>query len=645
MRRLFASVIVALIALQGAAFAQGMRFGGPSDLVTLKPEISPRSAAPGDAVKVRVRLNVDDNYHIQSNKPAEDWIVPTRLTIAAPPGYKVSNIRYPAHELKAFSFAPDKKQAVLPNNALVTADLQIPATAKPGNVTLKAALSYQACDDEQCLPPAEAEESFSLTVAPKASPRHPGSAVTAPDPEEPNAAPESPSAAETPAESPAADEAEVADPDAADQDADKTVEAVGAPGESQPPAGAGTSGQNSFQNLVESRGWIFLIAAVFAAGLLLSLTPCVFPLIPVTLGYFQGQASSSRGRTVTLAVLYMLGIATTYSILGVIAAFSGALFGSWLANPFVLGGLALVIGLMGLSMFGLFELRPPTFITRRSGGKAGMGGAYAMGLLFGIVAAPCTGPATIALLAFVGIMGSPLLGLVLFFVLALGISTPLMLLAIFSASLPTSGVWMEWVKKFMGALMLGAALWLLNPLLGRVLTAWIGAGLAVSLGVYLGFLEKSGFKPASLAIARVAAGVLGIALGIWLLVPKPEGIAFEPYSSEAIAEARATGRPVMIDFSADWCLPCRELEEGAFKDPEAMKLSREFVLLKADITHDTADVRKMRREHNVVGVPAVVFYDPQGREVEEARVSANVPGEKLVQKMRMALSEPDTASR
>lgn len=583
-----------LIALSGgAAHAQAVSLPPPNaaKIVTLHAVVTNATIAPGDTTTVEVQAQVDPQYHIQSNKPTESYLVPTRLAITAPKGFSVSTVTYPAPAFKEFAFAKGKQWSVYEQSPVFTAKVSVPRGAKPGPATLHAKLTYQACNDSQCLPPSDASANVLLTVGPRTS------------------APQ--------------------------------VASLVSPQPTAPPA------ENNRVEEIAKHGWMVLVLFIFVAGLALSLTPCVWPLIPVTLGYFRGQASDNKGRTLGLAFLYVGGIATTYSILGLIAASTGALFGSWLSNPYVLTAFALVIAAMALSMFGLFELQPPAFIASKSGAKAGYTGAFVMGLVFGIVAAPCTGPVTVALLGFVGVLGKPLLGFLLFFVLALGIATPLLILAIFSGTLPRSGVWMEWMKKLMGALMLGAAVWLINPVLGPKATQLVSAGLAVAMGIWLGFVEGSGFRPRTLAAARILAAAAGVGIGVWLLVPRTSGpeIAWSPYSQAAVQQARSNGKPVMVDFSATWCAPCHELEDHAFRDPEAVRLSQSFVRLRADVTHGgNPEVEEFRSQYGVRGVPTIVFLSPDGHEIPQARVLSNISGEELVERMKQAV-QPSVSMR
>ncbi len=591
MKRLLVAVLM-LLSTQQTAHTQAVSLPPVNKtIVRLQAATENEILAPGDKTRIAVKLNVDPAYHIQSNKPTEDWIMPTSLDIKAPPGFQTLSITYPQDILKEFKFAPGKKLAVLESGAVITAEIKAPKSVKPGSVNLTARLTFQPCDQDQCLPPDEASINLPLKIGQKTS------------------APISSSLFK------------------------KTI-----------PAGVSNGEANPFAGIVEKRGWLFLLMAVYAAGLALSLTPCVFPLIPVTLGYFRVQASENRRRTLALALLYVAGIATTYSVLGVIAASSGVLFGAWLSNPIALAVLAVIIGAMAFSMFGAFELRPPALLASRSGGKSGMSGAFAMGLLFGVVAAPCTGPATIALLAFVGALANPVLGLLLFFTLSVGISTPLLLLAIFSGNLPRSGAWMEWVKKLMGSLMLGVAIWLLSPIMGPKLTVWTGGILAVGLGLWLGFLEKSGFSPSSLGAARVITAVVAVGAGIWLIWPKPEtaGIVFNPYSSSAIASAAQEKKPVMIDFFADWCVPCKELQSGAFKYPQAIEASKQFVCLAADVTRtQSPEVKQLMQQYSIRGVPTIVFIDSDGHETGQ-RVQQNVSGKELARIMEQAAKQKNS---
>ncbi len=333
-----------------------------------------------------------------------------------------------------------------------------------------------------------------------------------------------------------------------------------------------------------AEGSVLAFAVAFAGGVATSLTPCVYPLIPITVSIFGARKAGSRREAIALSGLYVLGIAAMYSALGVGAALTGKAFGSVMQNPWVVGFVALVLAAMAASMFGAFDLQlPPAWQARLNGvGGAGRAGAFAMGLVSGIIAAPCTGPVLAAALTFVAAKGSVAFGFSIMFVYALGMGLLFFLIGAFSVSLPKSGPWMDTVKSVFGVALLAAALVFLanalpgtRPLFSATRSAAFAAAAVAAAGVLLGALHGA-FQGPTLRSAAKALGVVLLVGGIVYATGaagarerRRAALEFAWLHEEqaALARAKAEGRPVIIDFWADWCVACKELDRTAWSDP------------------------------------------------------------------------------
>lgn len=398
------------------------------------------------------------------------------------------------------------------------------------------------------------------------------------------------------------------------------------------------------------RGSWFAYMVAFAGGVLTSLTPCVYPLIPITVSIFGARKAGSRGEAALLSGLYVFGIAVTYSALGVGAALTGKAFGSVLQNGWVMGGVALVLVVMAVSMFGAFELSLPASLQQRLNAVGGTGraGAFGMGLVAGVIAAPCTGPVLAAALTFIAAKGSVGLGLAIMFPYALGMGLLFFLIGAFSISLPKSGAWMETVKSVFGAALLAMAGIYLKDLLPGLRPVFSAAPLAAMVaaavagaGVLLGALQRSfhggpeerAWK--ALGLTLMVGGIIygAGAAGARERVRAEAGFAWLHDEPSAVAQARAEGRPVIIDFWADWCTACKELDKIAWADPGVREEAARFVKVKVDGTEDRAEIQAIQERYQVQGMPTVVFIDSGGRRMPD-RIIGAVDAAEMLQRLR-----------
>ncbi len=431
-----------------------------------------------------------------------------------------------------------------------------------------------------------------------------------------------------------------------------------------------TSGLDAAQ-LLRSGSFAVGAAVVFAGGLLTALTPCVYPLIPITVSVFGARRAEGRARALLLTGAYIVGMGLVFSALGVLAAKTGQAFGSLLGHPVAVTGLALFLLLLAASMFGAFELELPPALQQRlsSVGGSGVAGALLMGSVSGFLAAPCTGPVLTGLLAFVAQSQSTALGAGLLFVYALGIGVPFFLLGVFTVRLPRGGVWMEWVKSLLGIVLVAlAATYLKDALpparesalalagqLGRVPGALVAALLAVA-GVLLGAVHLS-FKAGARPFLLKAAGVLLVVLALlvrtaaldapgtgslWVrlgwaqppaaptfqwhaVLPAPEAEFSRADFDAVLAQAREQGRPVMVDFYADWCAACKELDRHTYPAAEVIEASSRFLNLKVDATNGSDAMDALFEHYGIQGLPTVLFFTAQGEVLERPRVLGFLP--------------------
>jgi thiol:disulfide interchange protein DsbD len=537
---------------------------------------------PGAAAAAAVILTVERGWHVNAREPSLEYLIPTGLELKAPPGIDISPVSYPEPRVQKFEFAPEPLRVYEGESAL-RFDLRAREEAPPGPRRIEGTLTVQACSHNLCLAPARLPIAFDVIVASPSDPVIP-------------------------------------------QNPDWFGEAPTARGGTAD-AGGGPSG-NEIARLVGRHGWWLALGAIFLAGLGLNLTPCVYPIIPITVSYFGTQVAGRPLPRLALAAAYVLGLSLTYSALGVAAALTGGMLGASLQSPWTLAAIAALMAALALSCFGAYEIRLPASLTARLGSRRGVAGALFMGMTIGLVAAPCVGPFVIPLLAYVGAVGDPWRGFWMFMALSTGLGSPYLFLAFGAASiasLPRAGEWMLGVKRIFGLALLAMAVYFAAPLLPERAEPWALPGFLLAAAAYLAFFERAAAQVRGFRAARLLGAAAALAAALALGWPAPPGIPWAPYSDEAAERARAEGRPVVIDFSADWCLPCKELDRITFRDRRVVEAAASFTALRADVTRFAApEVEAVRRRYGVLGVPTVLFLDASGVEVAPARVTGYV---------------------
>jgi thiol:disulfide interchange protein DsbD len=591
----------------GAEVPQGSgelpaEFPRPTVQAYLSHEALPAGASGG----VLVTLGVAPESHLQLNE---------FLELRAPEGAPITFSAWKATRLETHG-----KDEVLKGRTALKFPFRIDPGAAAGVIDLTLIFGYQGCVETPsyaCYPPEEVELPIRIEVLPAGGAARVANADVF-----------------------RAHDVTLAPPPASEPAAPSVA----------PAATSGGSLASKLEGALAKRSLLAFLL-VFLGGVLTSFTPCVYPMIPITISYIGGR-SKHRAHGFFLSLFFVLGIAIMYSALGLIAASTGSIFGAALQSTAVLIVVAIIFTAMGASMLGAFDLALPAGLQGRmtSGAqRGGVLGAVLMGMVTGLVASPCVGPVLVVLLTFVAKTGSLFLGFWLLFVFACGLGLLFLILGTFAgalSALPGAGAWMETIKRVFGVVLIGMAIFYLRTVLGPAVTRVALGIYLVFVGIFSGALTPLPESPGKGRLFGKSVAVLLLLTGAVLFVVWIAGLAGFPArvpgalsggggpggagtpgvvathpgpgwkinDETVLAEAKATGRPAMQDFYADWCAACVELDEKTWSDPAVIAEAQRFVALKMDFTQRDEFSKAATTRYAVRGMPTVIFYDGQGNE-------------------------------
>jgi thiol:disulfide interchange protein DsbD len=454
--------------------------------------------------------------------------------------------------------------------------------------------------------------------------------------------------------------------------AESTVATAATAPVATPPADAPLSEQDQLAAALAGGDTAWTILLFFGAGLLLALTPCVFPMIPILSSIIVGQgAAITTRKAFVLSVTYVLAMAATYTVAGIIAGLFGANLQAAFQNPWILASFAAVFVALSFSMFGFYELQLPSALqskltevsNKQQGGT--LTGVAIMGLLSALIVGPCVAPPLMGALIYIGQTGDPLLGGAALFALSLGMGAPLVAIGTAGGKyLPRAGGWMDAVKAVFGVLLLAVAVWMLERILPAAVTVLLWALLLITSAVYMGAVDgvregASGWRKLwkGLGLVLLLQGALmltGLAagnadplqplkgLGFGAGTAQPQHLNFKSIKSVAdlereVAAAAAAGRPVMLDFYADWCISCKEFEKYTFSQPQVIAALGDTVTLQADVTANDEHDQALLKRFSLIGPPGIIFYDTAGNELSAHRVVGFMPPEAFAAHVQRAL--------
>jgi len=550
--------------------------------------IEPSSAAPGETVDLKVSFKLAEGVHLYKDKLAFSWeklegVAPGEL--ALPPAGAIPDL-----------LDPTGQSVIEVYDNAVTITLPLTVTAAPGSsATVRGLVKYQGCTDTVCFRPVEETLAFNVPVNEKA----------------------------------------------------------GAVLIQEPPRAAITAGSEPEPApAITAREFLLRLLMAFGVGIAISLTPCVYPMIPITAAIVGGRQQAGEGTlatAVTRSIVYVLGLAIVYATLGVLSASLGGVFSRWLKTAWVLVPVAAIFVLLALSMFEVITIQMPGFVTKRVTGKRSgksVVDVFILGLVAGIVATPCIAAPIAGVLTFIATTGNRLLGFWMLFTLAWGMGVVLIIVGTLSSrALPKAGPWTLWIKKLFGFVMLWAAAYFLQPVIGVAVYMLISAVVIVTAVVFLGGLDTLSQTSSVGDRLKRTVGILGLILAALLLIDSVGGLTgrslfgsskevgvfdstpFVLADSDVLDEALASGHPTVVEIYAEWCVICKKLEKRTLSLPSVAAALSEVNALKVDIDRNSG----LQSKYDIIGPPALLFFGSDGKERKELRLSGAVGPEEVLE--------------
>jgi len=586
-------------------------FSQETDHLSIKTFTNKEIYKDKDTIELALKLNIKEKFHINSYKVDDPTLIKTTIDFEKG-DFNLLNSYFPGDKLLKFEFS-ESKIRVYEGENIIGFRLVAAKSLPDGEYQVKLKFNYQACDNAVCYPP----KTIEVNVKIKISNEKPSNTL---------------------ANKEIFSKIDFSKPTELKQEEKATDLKENRRIEGQNPD------ENKVSNFIEERGMFLGLLFIFLGGLALNLTPCIYPLIPITISFFGAQSSGNRMQSIMMGVFYALGMAITYTGLGLFAALTGSLLGTALQNPLVVIGVALVLAALATSMFGLWEIRVPQKLALAGNkNRSGFIGSLLMGFLVGFIAAPCIGPFVLSLLVYVGKLGNPFMGFLFFFVLSMGLGLPYVFLAAFSSAinkLPRSGEWMIGVKIIFGFILIEMAISTLEPIIPKEIFMYLYPLFIIFAGIYLIAFDNKGKTAPAFTKIKLLLAIVAIIYGTWILKPESHEAKVDWAMLNSVESIESTikskNTPIMIDFYADWCAQCKELDKYTYTDKDVANLSKSFNTIKIDLTKEN---KAISDKYNIKGLPVVLFMNEKGEEIKELRVTGFLKPEEFIKKMKTTLDK------